>query len=96
MSVRTVLSNCLSQEHNINKLIKAINIMLNSDYTVSFATKLGVVNCHFECHFVEIDMCVPNPCVNGDCSSSSPGEFECKCDFGFTGALCDEGDQNTQ
>ena len=34
-------------------------------------------------------MCDQNPCVYGECYSSGGITFECNCDNGWTGGLCD-------
>ena len=42
----------------------------------------------------DIDECECSPCVNGQCSNLF-GSFECLCNSGFTGDLCDERDTAT-
>ena len=42
-------------------------------------------------YFSEIDMCEPSPCIHGECENTSPGDYICKCDFGFEGKHCDKG-----
>ena len=41
--------------------------------------------------FSVIDVCMSDPCINGECIVGPPGKYVCKCDFGFTGAHCEDG-----
>lgn len=41
-------------------------------------------------HFLTIDYCDPDPCLNGTCRSLR-SEFQCSCRSGFTGKVCDQG-----
>lgn len=38
--------------------------------------------------FSDINECLQSPCVHGSCSNFA-GSFQCNCDAGWTGALCD-------
>lgn len=38
----------------------------------------------------DINECLESPCVHGSCSNLA-GSFQCNCDAGWTGALCDNG-----
>ena len=37
------------------------------------------------------DFCTPNPCQNGGSCTSGLETFECHCDDGYTGIICDTG-----
>ena len=39
---------------------------------------------------VDIDYCIPGPCVNGDCTDGLL-TYTCTCDAGWTGTTCDIG-----
>ncbi|XP_054718099.1 neurogenic locus notch homolog protein 1-like isoform X1 [Uloborus diversus] len=39
-----------------------------------------------------VDFCSPSPCVKGSCSTKEKG-FDCSCELGYTGSLCDRGDE---
>lgn len=44
--------------------------------------------------FTAIDLCSPNPCLNGQCANLIMNEsvvYMCTCDPGWTGKLCDDG-----
>lgn len=42
-------------------------------------------------HFVlDINECLSTPCVHGTCTNTL-GSFQCSCEPGWTGALCDQG-----
>ena len=34
--------------------------------------------------------CLTDPCLNGECTNE-PGSFNCACDAGYEGELCDQG-----
>ena len=40
-------------------------------------------------YFTEIDVCKPNPCLNGGACESKDEGYACACKEGFTGANCE-------
>ncbi|KAG8193641.1 hypothetical protein JTE90_024006 [Oedothorax gibbosus] len=41
-----------------------------------------------------VEICNPNPCLHGHCSSVGDHDFECSCDAGYSGLLCNLRDEN--
>ena len=39
----------------------------------------------------DIDECQNDPCLNGATCTNTPGSYNCTCDTGWTGIVCDEG-----
>lgn len=40
--------------------------------------------------FIDVNECTNFPCVHGTCGNSA-GSFECTCDLGWSGTVCDQG-----
>lgn len=43
---------------------------------------------------LDINECIPNPCINSGLCEDLVNDFNCKCDDGFEGKLCEIGKKN--
>nr|CAB3266429.1 fibropellin-1-like [Phallusia mammillata] len=60
-----------------------VEFQVSSEMAGNDALNTALIDAYDGC-----DQCLPNPCVHGTCSM--PTQFECKCDVGYKGVICDD------
>ena len=45
---------------------------------------------HNEIIKIDIDDCVDNPCVNGGACIDKLNDYECQCQYGYSGPTCED------
>lgn len=93
-SVRTVLTASSARVNQAGLAICVIRVSCTNSFLIiacsSFSFGYAVCKNGWNMLYADIDECLSNPCVHGDCLDEING-YTCLCYPGFQGTLCDSG-----